>query len=105
MASAAPEPSAITPVVKLVAFAPLIVKVAAVAAVGPVTLPVNVKPPVFALLIVLEASTLITRAELNAVVPVIDSVPPFRFKVLLALPKLAVEATDKVPAEIVVEPV
>ena len=103
--SAAPDPSAMTPVVKLVAFAPVIVRVAAEAAVGPVTFPVKVKPPEFALFIVLEASTLITRAVLKVVVPVKVKVPPFKSTTLLALPKLAVSATDKVPAEIEVLPV
>ena len=41
--SDAPDPSEITPVVKLVLFAPLIVKVADVALVGPAIFPVNVK--------------------------------------------------------------
>jgi hypothetical protein len=91
--------------VKLVAFAPVILKVAAVVEVGPLILPVNVKPPELALLIVLEASTLITRAELNAVVPVIDKVPPFKLMTLLALPRFAVNAADNVPAVIVVLPV
>ncbi len=100
----APLPLAITPVVKLVLFVPVILKVAAVVDVGPFTLPVNVEPPVLTLLIVLDASTLITRAELNAVVPVIDKVPPFKLMMLPALPRFAVADTDKVPAEIVVEP-
>ena len=93
-----------TPVVKLVLFVPIMLKVAAVVELGPFTLPVNVKPPELALLIVLDASTLITRVELNAVVPVIDKVPPFRSMTLLALPRFVVSATDKVPAEIVVLP-
>lgn len=100
--SAAPDPSAMTPVVKLVAFAPVIVSAAADEAVGPVTFPVKVKPPEFALLMVLEASTLMTRAELKAVVPVKVNAPPFRLITLLAPPKLAVALIDKVPAEIVV---
>ena len=84
----------------------MIVKVAGVGAEGPVTLPVKkVRPPVFALLIVLDASTFITRAELNAVVPVTFKVAPFRLITLLALPKFAVAATDKVPEVTEVAPV
>jgi len=102
--NAAPLPSAITPVVKLVLLAPVMLSVAAEDVVGPVTFPVKVKPPEFALLSVLEASTLIARAELNAEEPVKVKVPPFKLITLLVLPRLAVVATYKVPAETVVEP-
>ncbi|CAM3794485.1 hypothetical protein POBR111598_10035 [Polynucleobacter brandtiae] len=103
-ASAAPDPSAITPVLKVVALAPVIVKVAAVMDVGPVTFPVKVMPPESALLIVLLARTLMTRAELKTVLPVIDKVPPFRLMALAVLPKLPVTETAKVPELIVVLP-
>ena len=52
----------------------------------------------------LEARTLITRAELNAVEPVIDKVPPFKLIIFDVLPRFPVEDTDKVPADIVVLP-
>jgi hypothetical protein len=69
--------------------------------VGPVIFPVKVKPPELALLIVLDVSTLIAREELNAEEPVNVKVPPFKLMTLLVLPRLAVVATDKVPADIV----
>ena len=61
--------------------------------------------PELVLLMVLEARTLMTRAELNAVEPVILKVPPFRLSTLLAEPKLAVKETANVPFVMVVSPV
>ena len=73
-------PSAITPVVKVVALVPVKVSVTGVSARAvPVILPVKVTPPESLLLIVLLASTLIARLLLNAVVvPVMLNMPPLK---------------------------
>ena len=99
-----PVPLLITPVLKVVAFAPVRVKVTGVLLVlGPVTLPVKVTPEVSLLLMVLFARTLMVRALVKAVPVVICKIPPFR---LMApeVPRLLSALIESVPPVIEVPP-
>ena len=97
-------PFEITPVEKVVLLAPEIVKTCVDDAAVELTFPVKVIPALSLLLIVLLARTLIVRLDVNALLPIMESVPPPKL-IAPEAPKFASDLIAKVPPIMLVPPV